>query len=305
MILTRRALALGLAFSPFLSLPLAAQAQKVEAVATFSILADLVRRIGGERVNVTALVGPGGDAHVFQPSPSDARRVAQAGLVVANGLGFEGWIERLIKASGAAPRRIEAARGVKPRRAAGGHGHGHGHAHEGDDPHAWQSVPNVKIYAANIAQALIAADPAGEAVYRANAEAYAAELDRLDAEIRAALAALPQERRRVVTTHDSFGYFASEYGFEFIAPKGVSTESEASARDVARIIRQIKAAKAPAVFLENVTDPRLIERIASESGARIGGVLYSDSLSPADGPAGTYIDMMRHNIRELTKALAA
>lgn len=296
--LTRRALALSLALSPLAARVTQAQ-DRLKVVATFSILADLVRQVGGQRVEVTTLVAPGGDAHVFQPSPADAQRVAQSGLVVANGLGFEGWIDRLVKASGAAPRRLVASKGVKPRRAADD-GHGHG----GDDPHAWQSVPNAKIYAANIRDALIASDPAGEAAWRAGAAALTAELDRLDAEIRAAVAALPPERRRIVTTHDSFGYFAAEYGLEIIAPKGVSTETEASAKDVARIIRQIRAAKAPAVFLENVADPRLIERIARESGARVGGTLFSDSLSPQGGPAGTYIDMMRHNIRELTKALA-
>lgn len=302
--LTRRAVALSLALSPFAA-RLALGQERVKIVATFSILADLVRQVGGKRVDVTTLVAPGGDAHVFHPSPADAQRVAQAALVVANGLGFEGWIDRLVKASGAAPRRLVASTGVKPRRAKDdGHGHGHGNGHAGDDPHAWQSVPNAKIYVANIRDALIAADPAGEAAYRAGAAAHLADLDRLDAEIRAAVGALPPERRRIVTTHESFGYLAAEYGLEIIAPKGVSTDAEASAKDVARIIRQIRAARAPAVFLENVTDSRLIERIARESGARVGGTLYSDSLSPAGGPAGTYIDMMRHNIRELTKALA-
>lgn len=300
MILSRRAVALSLALSPFAA-PIARAQGKLKVVATFSILADLVRQLGGERVDVTTLVGPGGDAHVFQPSPADAQRVAQAALVVANGLGFEGWIDRLVKASGAAPRRLVASTGVKPRRIKDDHGHGHA----GDDPHAWQSAPNAKIYAANIRDALIQADPAGEAAFRASADAFLAELDRLDADIRAAIATIPPERRRIVTTHEAFGYFAAEYGLALIAPKGVSTEAEASAKDVARIIRQVKAEKIPAVFLENVSDPRLIRQIAQETGARIGGALFSDSLSQPDGPAGTYIDMMRHNIRELTKALVA
>ncbi|MBK9081587.1 MAG: metal ABC transporter substrate-binding protein [Rhizobiales bacterium] len=292
-----------------LAAPLAARAlaqsppARLPVVASFTILADIARRVGGERVAVEQLVGPGADAHVFQPSPADARKVATARLVIVNGLGFEGWMERLAKAAAAPPRVVVASEGVKSRKAPEeADGHGHRHAF---DPHAWQAVGNVKIYAENIRKALSDIDAEGAAVYAANAAAYARELDALDADIRAAMAALPPARRKVVTTHDAFGYFAEAYGVAFIAPKGVSSEAEASAKDVARIIRQIKAEKIPAVFLETVVDPRLMQRIAAETGARIGGALYSDALSPPDGPAGTYIDMMRHNVRELTKALSS
>ncbi|MBL8588810.1 MAG: metal ABC transporter substrate-binding protein [Methylobacteriaceae bacterium] len=284
---------------------------KLSVLASFTILADLVGAVGGDRLAVTAMVGPGGDAHVFQPAPTDAKRVADARLVVINGLHFEGWMERLIEASGAKPRVVVASEGVKPRDNPDlhdDHGHKkqdrHGHSHA-VDPHAWQSAQNVKIYVGNIARALAAADPEGAAVYAANAQAYGRELEALDAEIRAAVATLPQARRKVVTTHDAFGYFADAYGLQFIAPKGVSSQTEASARDVARIIRQIRTEKIPAVFLENISDPRQMQRIAQETGARIGGALFSDSLTAPDGPAPTYIAMMRHNIRELTKALAA
>ena len=172
------------------------------------------------------------------------------------------------------------------------------------DPHAWQSVANAKIYVANIRDALVAADPADAEAFKANAEAYLAKLDALDREVREAVAQIPEDRRKVISTHDAFGYFAAAYGIEFIAPLGVSTESEASARDIAGIITQIRAAKIPAVFLENISDPRLIRRIAAETGARVGGTLYSDSLTGEKGDAPTYIDMVRHNIKALTSALS-
>jgi zinc/manganese transport system substrate-binding protein len=279
--------------------PVRAQA-KLPVVASFSILGDLVRQVGGDRVEVIALVGPDGDAHVFQPTPQDAKRVASAALVVLNGLGLEGWMDRLVKASKSTVPTVIATTGVTPRNPDETSGEHHNH----EDPHAWQSIPNAKIYIANIRDGLIKADPAGKKAYEANAARYLAALDALDAELRTALAKLPPERRRIITSHDAFGYFGDAYGIAFIAPLGVSTETEASAKDVARIIRQIRAEKIPAVFLENVSDPRLAQRIATETGARIGGRLYSDALSPPDGPAGTYIDMMRSNIRELTAALS-
>lgn len=283
---------------------------KFKVVASFSILADMAKAIGGDRAEVAALVGAGGDAHVYTPTPADARKVAAAGLVIVNGLGFEGWLSRLIKSSNSKATVIVATKGVTPRKqtsAAHDHNHSHGHKHhdhEDADPHAWQSVANAKIYATNIRDALVAADPAGAEVYRANAAAYLARLDALDAEIREAVATLPPERRRVISTHDAFGYFAERYGIEFIAPQGVSTESEATARDVARIITQIRTQKIPAVFLENINDPRLMRRIAAESGAKLGGTLFSDALTDEKGPAPTYIDMMRYNIKALTSALA-
>ena len=286
--------------------PLVAQGdERVRVTATFSILADLVRQVGGDRVEVTALVGPDVDGHVYSPTPADARRLAQARLVVTNGLGFEGWINRLVRSSGTKAPVIEAARGVKTLKAADDHGHSHGHSHGNVDPHAWQDVANVKRYVATIRDALAKADPAGAEAYRARAEAFLAELDALDGEIRAAVAALPKERRRVITSHDSFAYFEAAYGLDFVAPQGVSTEAEASARDVARIIQQVRREGIRAVFLENVSDPRLIERIAKDTGATVGGRLYSDALSGPDGPAPTYIDMMRHNIRTISQALSS
>ncbi len=275
--------------------------EKLKVVATFSILADFVRNVGGDRVTVSALVGPNSDAHVYQPSPGDAKTLADAKVVVANGLGFEGWINRLVKASGTKAPMIVATKGIKPRKAADDHGHGHGDA----DPHAWQSVANAKLYVANIRDALVAADPAAKDVYQANAAAYSAKLDALDAEVKAAVERIPADRRRIITTHDAFGYFAAAYGVTFVAPQGVSTEAEVSAKDVARIITQIRKQKIPAVFLENVTDKRLLERIGAESGARIGGTLYSDALTDEKGVAPTYLDMMRHNVKQLAAALTS
>lgn len=307
----RRALVAGLAFGlAAAAAPLSTFAQeKLPVVASFSVLGDFVRQVGGDRVNVTTLVGPDGDAHVYSPTPADAKAMSAAKLVVVNGLHFEGWLPRLVKSSGTKATLAEATKGITPLeadddhddRGKGGHAHAHGH----DDPHAWQSIANAKTYVANIRDALSMADPAGKATYDANATTYLAALDGLEGEVKASVARIPAERRKAITTHDAFGYFVKAYGIEFVAPQGVSTEAEASARDVARIIRQVKAQKIPAVFLENVTNPRLVEQIARESGAKVGGRLYSDALSAESGPAGTYIQMMKHNISEIEKALTA
>jgi zinc/manganese transport system substrate-binding protein len=289
------------------SLPAAAQiADKLKVVATFSILGDMVRNVGGERVEVATLVGPNGDAHVYSPTPADGRRLTEAKIVFTNGLKFEGWIDRLVKSSGTGAEKVEAAKGVKPLKGEEeGHRHGHDNGHGGSDPHAWQSIGNAKIYVANIRDALIAADEAGKATYQANAASYLKRLDEVEAEVKGLVAKIPLERRRIITSHDAFGYFEEAYGIDVVAPQGVSTESEASAKDVARIIQQIKRERIAAVFVENVSDARLMERIAKETGATIGSRVYSDALSEPNGPAGTYIDMMRHNIRAFSAALSS
>jgi zinc/manganese transport system substrate-binding protein len=277
--------------------PAAAQ-EKIKVVATFSILADFVRNVGGDRVEAASLVGANSDAHVYAPSPADAKTLADAKVVFVNGLGLEGWMTRLVKASGTKAPMIVATKDIKPLKM-----EEHGHAET--DPHAWQSVANAKIYVANIRDGMIAADPAGKSVYEANAKAYLAKLDALETEVKTAIANIPADRRKIISTHDAFGYFGAAYGMQFIAPQGVSTESEASAKDVAKIIRQIKKQKIPAVFIENISDDRLIRRIASETGAKIGGALYSDALSDAKGPVPTYIDMMRNNIKQFSAALTS
>jgi zinc/manganese transport system substrate-binding protein len=271
----------------------------LKVIASFSILGDLVRNVGGDLLDIATLVGPNGNAHVYAPSPADAKKVADAAVVFVNGLGFEGWLERLVKASGTKAPIVVATTGIKPLERADAHGHDHGRV----DPHAWQSVANARIYVGNIRDALIAIDPAGKAGYEANAADYLAKLDALDREVRETLAKVPPERRRVVTSHDAFGYFENAYGIRFTAPQGVSTEAEASARDVAAIIRAVRQQKAAAVFLENVTDPRLVRQIADETGARVGGTLYSDALTDASGDATTYIDLVRHNLRQLANGL--
>jgi zinc/manganese transport system substrate-binding protein len=272
-------------------IPLHAQ-EKINVVSSFSILGDFAKNVGGERANITTLVGANSDVHVYTPAPADAKKIADAKLVIVNGFGLEGWLPRLVQSSGGKAAIVTGTNGIAPRKLG-----------SDADPHAWQSVVNAKIYASNIRDALIAADPAEAATYRANADAYLAKLDALDREVREAVARIPEARRKVISTHDAFGYFADAYGVAFIAPQGVSTESEASARDIAAIITQIRTAKIPAVFLENIIDVRLIRRIAAETGAKIGGTLYSDSLTGENGDAPTYIDMVRHNIKVLTSAL--
>src|SRR6195952_1391374 len=272
-------------------IPLRAQ-EKIQIVASFSIPGDFARNVGGERVDVTTLVGPNSDVHVYTPAPADAKKIADAKLVIINGLGLEGWLPRLVQSSGSKAAIVTATNGIAPRKLG-----------SDADPHAWQSVGNAKIYVANIGDALIAADQAGAAAYRANADAYLTKLDALDREVREAVAQIPEARRKVISTHDAFGYFAAAYGVAFIAPQGGSTESEPSAQDIAVIITQLRISKIPAVFLENIADPRLMRRIAAETGAKIGGTLYSDSLTQENGDAPTYIDMVRHNIKALTSAL--
>jgi zinc/manganese transport system substrate-binding protein len=221
-----------------------------------------------------------------------------------NGLGLEGWLPRLVKSSGSNAKTVVATQGIVPRKVAGGEILSRDRSAGSVDPHAWQSVANAEIYVANIRDAMVAADPANASTYRANASTYLAKLEALDHVIREALAPIPVERRKVISTHDALGYFAAAYDITFVAPLGVSTETEPSARDIATIITQIKKEKIPAVFLENVSDPRLMGQIASETGAAIGGTLYSDSLGKENGEALTYIEMVRHNISTIASALA-
>lgn len=281
----------------------------VKAVASFSILGDLVRQVGGDRVQVDVLVGPGADAHVFQPSPSHAKQVAQAQVVFANGLGFEGWLQRLLQTAGYKGRPVLVSQGIQPLRSAeGDHDHQtghHGHDHGEADPHAWQSVPNVIAYVAQIAKGLCAADAAGCDSYRQNATAYTGQLRALDAEIRSAWATIPARQRKLITSHDAFGYYAKAYGVQFLAPQGVSTESEASAKGVAQLVRQIRKENIKALFVESISDPRLIDQIGRETGIQPAGELFSDSLSAAHGPAASYLTMMRANTLAMTQAIQA
>jgi zinc/manganese transport system substrate-binding protein len=295
---------LTLHFAP----PAALAADKVKVIASFSILADLVRQVGGDRVDVAALAGPNVDMHVFQPTPADAKALADANLAVINGLGYEGWADRLVQASGYKGATVVASKGVKAREA---HEHGaHGHKHEAGkrgakaiDAHAWQRVANVRIYVTNIRDGLIAVDAAGKAEYEAAAANYLSKLDALEAEIKAAFADIPKPRRQVITSHEAFTYYGDAYGIAFRAPQGATGDSEPTAKDVASLIRQIKREKVKAVFVENISNPRMIERIAQETGTALGGRLYSDALSEPGGAAASYIDMMRHNTRLFAAAM--
>lgn len=296
----------GLFMALWLALVPAAGASQLDVVASFSILGDMAARVGGDDVKLTVLIGPDSDAHVFEPTPSHARSIAGADVILFNGLGFEPWLQRLARSSGTRARLVEVSKSIAPL-AMKEHDHGHAHAHDhagGLDPHAWQDARHALVYVANIAEAFAAADPANAAAYRARAAAYSAELRQLDADIRTRIAGVPEARRRVISSHDAFGYFGKAYGVTFLSPLGTSTEAQASAKGVARLIGQIRREKIRVVFVENISDPRLIGQIARETGARMGGRLYSDALSGRSGPAPTYVAMMRHNTRLLTEAMS-
>jgi zinc/manganese transport system substrate-binding protein len=284
-------------------------ADRIAVVTSFSILGDLVSKVGGERVAVTSLVGPDQDAHVFQPAPADIKAVARARLVVINGLGFEGWTERLTQSAGYRGSIVTASAGIKARARAEehddeGHDHDHDHHHHGsDDPHAWQDPQNVVVYVNNIAAALAALDPAGAEVYRRNAQAYIGQIEELDRWAIQQFAQIPQAKRRVITSHDAFGYFGAHYKVRFLAAQGVSTDSEPSAREVAGLIRQIRSEKIRALFFENMSNPRLLEQIAREAGVTPGGKLYADALSGSTGPAPDYLTLMRYNIKQLLEKI--
>ncbi len=282
-------------------------ADKLKVVATFTVLGDMVKNVGGEHVALTTLVGPDGDAHVYEPTPADARALAEADLVLVNGLGFEGWIDRLVKASGYKGPVVVASEGIALLRTEEDHGHGHDHGHhdEGEfDPHAWQDLVNGRLYVINIARALATADAARADDYRRRAAAYDHELVMLDRDIRSRLHDVPAERRKVITSHDAFQYFGRAYRIGFHAPVGLSTEDEPSAGEVAALIRQMRDEGIRSLFVDNITDARLVQQLAREAEAVVGGTLYSDSLSGADGPASTYLDMFRHNAGEIVKAFA-
>jgi zinc/manganese transport system substrate-binding protein len=285
-----------------------ALADGLKVVASFSILGDMAAQVGGDKVKVTTLVGPDSDAHVYEPKPADAVAFAQAQVVLVNGLGFEGFMERLAKTSASTAMLVEVSKGAALIEAGDAHGDGGAaasdeHGHGGIDPHAFQSVPNARIYVKNITNALCAADAANCEMFKSNASAFDAKLAVLDSDIRAAVAAIPADKRAVITSHDAFGYLAHEYGLTFHAPEGISTDSEASAADVAKLIDQIREEKASALFIENISDPRLVNQISAETGINVGGALYSDALSAPGGPAATYIDLMRHNIATIKGAI--
>ncbi|MCQ2993086.1 metal ABC transporter substrate-binding protein [Pseudomonas syringae] len=273
-----------------------AQAKPLEAVASFTVIADMVQNVGGERVHVTSLIGPNGDPHVYEPSPADAQALKKADLVFVSGLHLEGWMDRLIKASGYKGEPVVLSNGIKTRSM----------EEDGEritDPHAWNSAANAVIYVRNIVAALEKADPAGASLYKANGERYTQQLQALDSYARTQIQSIPVAQRKVLTSHDAFGYFGDAYGVTFLSPLGFSTESEASAADVGKLIRQIKAEHVSAYFFENSGDPRLVKQIADASGAKPGGELYVEALSPANGPAASYVQMFKYNVDQLVAAM--
>ena len=280
--------------------------EPLPVVASFSILADMVKQVGGPHVEVSSLVGPNSDAHVFDPTPADAKRLAAAKLVVVNGLGFEGWLNRLVKSSGYKGPVLTASKGVKTiPMAKSDHGHGHSHSHAAPDPHAWQSLLNARQYVENIRVALSAAMPAHSADFQSRTTDYLKQIDALEKSTQARIAAVPMERRRVITSHDAFGYFARQYKVTFYPLQGLSTASEPSAADVVRIVNEIKKNKVTAIFAENISDPRVLERVAKDSGAKIGGTLYADALSAPGTQADTYLKMFELNVSTILSGIAA
>ncbi|MFC4159520.1 metal ABC transporter substrate-binding protein [Chitinimonas lacunae] len=289
--LLRRLAALGAAL-----LSLTASAERLPVVASFSLLADLTQAVGGEHIELKTLVGPDGDAHVYQPTPRDVQAVAKARVLVVNGLGFEGWIGRLRQASRFKGIEVVASQGLTP--LAGDH-HGHPHA----DPHAWQNPANVHRYVDNIATGLAQADPANATYYRQRAGDYRRRLSEFERWADAEMASIPLAKRQVITSHDAFAYLGQRFAIRFQAPQGRGTDSEASVQDVVKLIRQIRQSRIQAVFVENISNPRLLEQIGRETGVAPGGRLYSDALSTANGPAPDYLAMMRHNISQLVAGM--
>lgn len=281
-------------------------ADKIAVTASFSILGDLVRVVGGERVKVTHLVGPNEDAHVFEAKPSDAKALLQSRLLVSNGLGFDPWAQKLAKSVSYQGLVVVASKGIKPIEQVaklGAIGHGHGHVHGEADPHAWQNPNNVVLYIRNITAALSQLDPASASAFQVNAAAYVKELQALDVWAKAQFSAVPAAQRKVITSHDAFGYLASHYQITFLSPQGISTETQPSARDVARLISQIQREKIRAVFLENISNQRLLAQLSQDAGVTVGTKLYADALSSSDQAGATYLLMMRHNVSQLAAGM--
>ena len=276
----------------------ASAAAPIKVVASFSILADMVREIGGDEVSVTALVPPDGDAHTYEPRPSDLLAIQAAKLVVTNGLGLDAWMDRLIRGAGGSAARVVVSAEVTPRRMSEG-------GHQVLDPHAWQDPRHGVLYARAIIEGLIRTAPDRAGLIRAQGGRYVAAIQETDAWIERTLAPVPPPKRKIITSHDAFGYYGARYGIEFHAAQGIDTDAEPSARDIARLAAQIRREHIRAVFVENMTDPRIARALAREAGAAVGGTVYSDALSPPGGPAATYLAMFHHNTTLFAAAMAA
>lgn len=278
--------------------------KKIRVVVSFSILADLVKNVGGDHISITTFVGPNASIHTYEPTPRDAQALRNAHIIFINGLHLEGFMDRLITASNTQALLIKASTNISPlemksqKHSTQQHNH-----HNNIDPHAWQTIPNVEIYVKNIADAFCKIDQYSCPSYRKNSVNYTKKLQETQEMLKRKIATIPKSQRIIITSHDAFGYFAQEYGFTILAPQSASTEAEATAADVAKLIQQIKTNKAAALFVENISNPRLIKQIAKETDLKIGGILYSDALSDKNGPAATYLDMMKHNINTIIDAI--
>lgn len=281
-----------------------AQAQPLEVVATYSILGDFVDAVGGELIDLHVLIGPDGDSHEYEPVPGDGVALAEAAVVFENGLEFEPWLDSLFEASGSRAVRVVVTDSTEPLPA-------REHEEEGDeehgefDPHVWHSVPNAVVMVENVRAGLVAADPANADVYTANAAAYTSELQALDAYIRERVATLPEARRKLVTSHDTFGYFAQAYGFEIVgAVLPVSTENaDPGAGEIAALIEQVRTSGVPAIFAENVTNPGLLEQVAESAGVSVAPPLYTDALGAVGTSGETYLSLERYNVDTIVAAL--
>jgi zinc/manganese transport system substrate-binding protein len=296
-----RRLGAGLLLIAGLAATSQAASRPLTVVATFSVLADMVRVVGAEQVQVRSLVPPETDAHSFEPRPNDVKTLAQANLLVSNGLGFESWLPGLQQAAGFQGPVVVASDGARLLKT--GENNGHDHDHGAIDPHAWQDLRNGVHYVQAIAQGLALADPDHALIYRQRADAYTAQLEQLDAQVRARFSAIPPEHRTIITSHDAFGYFARAYGVKFVAIAGVSGRAEVSARNLAALIDQVRNTPVAGIFVQSGAGSQLVQQLARETGAAVGGELYADALAKPGKPADTYLGMMRWNTQQLLQVM--
>jgi zinc/manganese transport system substrate-binding protein len=282
-------------------IPANARADKIPVVATFSVIADMVTQVAEDRVHLTTIVGPDGDSELYRPTMADAKTVAEAKIVFMNGINdeFEPWLEPLLKQAKFAGAKVVVSRGAKTISASEENTPSGKPKPAELDQHAWLDPKNGIIYVNNIAEALAKYDPENAAPYRARAAAYVDDLKALDTWAKAEMAAIPPAKRRIISSHDSLEYLAKAYNITLISVNGWTNNAEPSAAELARLTQQIKKERVHALFLDSITDPRVMQRIGQEAGISVGDTLYGDALSKPGGPAGTYVKMIRHDIEAL------
>jgi zinc/manganese transport system substrate-binding protein len=275
-----------------------AHADKIKAIATISIIGDVLKNVARDSVNLIVLVGANGDAHEYEPIPADSVNIAKADIIFENGLHLEHWLDKLYTASGSKAKRIVVSQGVTPRIFENNP--------QETDPHAWQDVTNVIIYTQNVRDALIAIDPANKDKYFANAKDYIEKLQSLDSWVKAELALIPVEKRKLVTNHDALGYFANRYGFKIIGaviPSATTEAADLSAQQTIQLLEIIKSNGVHAIFSENMANPNLVETLSKEAGVQVGPDLYTDTLDPVGSQGDTYLKMIRYNVGVFQKYL--